>query len=454
MNSPKGKSALVIGGSMAGLLTARILSNHFEKVTIIERDLMHNFPESRKGQPHTAHVHALHAKGLNIITTYFPDLLESMQSAGIPLIDPGESMRWYCYGGYRARFTFGMKAIPTSRPFLEWHIRQRVTALPNVTVKDGYAVEKLLAGDNQQIRGLEIKKQGKNTGSETVMADLVVDSSGRGSRSPKWLEELGYHKPAESTVTCGTGYATRLYARDVSKPGSGDWVFITPQAPRERRAGAAVPVEGDKWLLGLGGWHGDHSPTNEEGFIDFARSLPAPDIYNIITTSTPLSDIVSYKFPASLRRHYEKMDRFPQRYLVLGDAVCSFNPLYGQGMTSAAMQAAALDSLLIAQKNLDDLYKPYFKQIAKIVDIPWQTAVGEDFRYPQTQGKKAPGTDLINSYIDKVHLATHHDPIVGAALFKVLNMMEPPTSLLNPKILWRVLRNKVPKQPVKEMVTA
>jgi hypothetical protein len=118
------------------------------------------------------------------------------------------------------------------------------------------------------------------------------------------------------------------------------------------------------------------------------------------------------------------------------------------------MQAAALDSLLTAQKNLDDLYKPYFKQIAKIVDIPWQTAVGEDFRYPQTQGKKAPGTDLINSYIDKVHLATHHDPIVGAALFKVLNMMEPPTSLLNPKILWRVLRNKVPKQPVKEMVTA
>jgi hypothetical protein len=255
-------------------------------------------------------------------------------------------------------------------------------------------------------------------------------------------------------VTCGTGYATRLYARDVSQPGNGDWVFITPQAPRERRAGAAIPIEGDKWIVGLGGWHGDHSPSDEEGFKAFARSLPAPDIYHIIATSTPLSDIVSYKFAASMRRHYEKMDRFPQRYLIIGDAACSFNPLYGQGMTSAAMQAAALDKLLTSQKNLDDLYKPYFKQIAQIVDMPWQTAVGEDFRYPQTKGTKAPGTDLINSYIDKVHLATHHDPVVGAAFLKVMSMMEPPTSLLRPHILWRVFRGQGPKPSVKKMVTA
>jgi hypothetical protein len=148
------------------------------------------------------------------------------------------------------------------------------------------------------------------------------------------------------------------------------------------------------------------------------------------------------------------MERFPRRFLIAGDAVCSFNPVYGQGMTSAAMQAAALDTLLKEHQNLDDITKPYFKKIARIVDIPWQTAVGEDFRFPQTKGKKAPGTDFINAYIDRVHRATHHDPVVGAAFLKVMNMIEPPASLLSPAILWRVLRNKAPRQPAEKMVTA
>jgi 2-polyprenyl-6-methoxyphenol hydroxylase-like FAD-dependent oxidoreductase len=454
MSHTREKSALVIGGSMAGLLTARILSDHFGKVTIIERDLVHDFPESRKGQPHTAHVHGLLVQGFKIVSRYFPDLLEGLQSGGSPLLDMAQNMRWYCHGGYRARFEFGLKGVITSRPFLEWHIRQRVQSLSNITIKDGYSAERLLASDNsKQITGLQVKRTGTDTKAEEIQADLIVDASGRGSRSPRWLEELGYGKPAETSVGCGAGYATRLYARDTSQPGSQDWIFVTPQAPRESRMGAAFPVEDNKWILGLAGWHGDHAPTDEEGFIKYAKSLPAPDIYHIATTATPLSDIVTYKFAASLRHHYEKMERFPRRFLI-GDAVCSFNPVYGQGMTSAAMQAAALDTLLKEHQNLDDITKPYFKKIARIVDIPWQTAVGEDFRFPQTKGKKAPGTDFINAYIDRVHRATHHDPVVGAAFLKVMNMIEPPASLLSPAILWRVLRNKAPRQPAEKMVTA
>jgi 2-polyprenyl-6-methoxyphenol hydroxylase-like FAD-dependent oxidoreductase len=455
MNNLHRNSALVIGGSFAGLLAARILSDYFEKVTIIERDLMHNFPESRKGQPQTRHLHGLLVQGFKIITRYFPDLMEGLLSGGTPLLDMGQSMRWYCYGGYRAKFELGMKGIITSRPFLEWHIRQRVTALPNVTVLDGFSAEKLLASDDhKQIIGLQIRNSEKDLEPQTLLADLVIDTSGRGSRSPKWLEELGYNKPEESTVTCGAGYTTRIYRRDVFQPASLNWISITPEAPRQYTFGGVFPIENGKWMIALGGWHGHHAPATEDGFKDFAKSLPAPDVYNIIANATPLSEFITYKFPASLRRHYEKLEHFPDGYLVLGDAVCSFNPIYAQGMTSAAMQAATLDTLLKEQPGLSGIFKLYFKQVAKIVDIPWQTAVTEDFRFPETKGKKAPGTDLINAYMDHVHRATHHDPIVGAAFLKVLNMIEPPTSLLSPQILWRVLRNTITRRLVSQNVTA
>ncbi len=454
MNKVHGESALVIGGSLAGLLTARMLSDHFEEVTIVERDPMLNVPEARKGQAQTRHLHGLLAQGLHIMSGYFPDLAEGLLSSGNPFLDMGQSMRWYCYGDYRARFESGLKSIVTSRPFLEWHIRQRVMALPNVTVCDGYTVEKLLTSeDHRQVIGLQLVASGDGSDSKTLFADLVTDASGRGSRSPRWLEELGYGRPEESTVTCGTSYATRLYQRDPSQPGSQDWIFITPEAPREYRAGGAFPIENGRWIVSLGGWHGHHAPPDEEGFMAYAKSLPVPDLYHIIAASTPLSDIVSYRFPASQRRHYEKQQDFPEGYLVLGDAVCSFNPLYGQGMTSAALQAAALDKLLKERPSLTGIRKLYFRQVAKIVDMPWQTAVGEDFRFPETKGKKAVGTNFINTYMDHVHRATHHDAIIGATFLKVMNMIEPPTSLLRPRILWRVLQNMARRKLAREKAT-
>ena len=152
-----------------------------------------------------------------------------------------------------------------------------------------------------------------------------------------------------------------------------------------------------------------------------------------------MSDIVSHKFPSSLRRYYDKLARFPAGYLVLGDAVSSFNPTYGQGMASAALQVAELDKLLTSRPTLDGLAKLFFKRAAKVVDIPWQLAVGEDFRFPQTQGAKPAGVDLLNRYVARVHRASQHDEVVTAAFLKVMNLMEPPTSLLKPRILWRVM---------------
>lgn len=436
-----GKEAIVIGGSMAGLLTARVLSDHFERVTLVERDKFNDQPESRKGQPHTRHLHGLLAQGLQIMSHYFPDLSQALAEGGAMVGDMGERMRWYCYGGYRTRFTLGIPGATMSRPFLEWQIRRRVQALPNVTVLDECDVERpVTAATNERVVGVEVVHRAQENRRETLHADLVVDAAGRGSSAPKWLEALGYTRAAENSVKVNVGYATRIYRRNPHEAGAEDWILVTPVAPAERRFGGAFPIEGDRWVVTVGGWAGDHATTDESTFTAFAKSLPASDLYDIMCKNEAISDIVTYKFPASLRRHYEKLNRFPEGYLVLGDAVCSFNPLYGQGMTTAAIQAQTLDELLTERKGaLDGLWRVFFKQVAKAIDIPWQTAVGEDFRFPETEGKKAPGTDFINAYVARVHRCSHTDPVVCKAFIEVMNLLKPPTSLFHPALLWRVL---------------
>ncbi len=222
-------------------------------------------------------------------------------------------------------------------------------------------------------------------------------------------------------------------------PRGKEWFLITPEAPKETRFGGMFPAEGNRWIVSLGGWMGDHAPTDEQGFLAYAASLPASDIFDVMRTAEPISEIMPYKFTSSLRHHYEKLAQFPEGLLVLGDAVCSFNPTYGQGMTSAAMQAAALDNLLAQpSSNAPQLAPMFFKRAAKIIDTPWQLAVGEDFRFPLTTGPKPPGVDLINRYVAQVHRATSVDVEVGRAFLNVMNLFAPPSSLMAPAMMFRV----------------
>lgn len=449
--SPKlpNKIAIVIGGSMAGLLTARILSNHFTQVLLLERDKINDQPEARKGQPHTRHLHALLAKGLETMLTYFPTLVDELKEGGAIITDMGQTLRWHVVGGYRRQFPSGMMGALMSRPFLEWQIRRQVVALPNVQVLDECAIEGLVfSTDHSRVTGVTLQRRNSDQDATTLMADLVVDASGRGSASPKWLAEGGYTEPTESFVKVNVGYATRLYRRKPGDLEGAELLLIASAPPHGKRTGMLLPMEGDRWGCTLGGWSGDHPPLDEAGFMAFAQSLPTPELYHILKRLEPISEIVPHKFPGSLRHHYEGLQRFPEGYLVLGDAICSFNPVYGQGMTSATLQAAALDHLLTGRTALTGLWRDFFKAAAKVVEIPWQSAVGEDFRYPETAGKKPAGIDLLNAYVTKVHLATHHDTTVYLAFLKVMNLMATPTSLFHPKILWRVLWGKPRTQTV------
>ncbi len=438
MSEPLGRHAAVIGASMAGLLAARVLSDHFASVTILERDEVVDEAIARKGQPHARHLHALLAEGLRRLEHYFPDLRRDLSDGGAVIGDMGQDIRWYAFGGFRRQFPSGMTGALMSRPFLEQCIRRRVQALPNVTIRGGTQVDALVPDPGRaRVTGLQLKA--RDGSAEVLATDLVVDTSGRGSATPKWLEALGYSRPAETAITIHMGYATRVFRR---KPGDLDGaklLMVLGTSPVERACNV-IPVEGERWIATLTGWGGDYPPDDEAGFLEFARSLPCPDAHAMLTRLEPISDIVQHRLPANLRRHYERLPRFPERYLVMGDAVSSFNPAYAQGMTSAAMQAGARAEALRGSRDLTCLTRRVFPRLAAMVDRPWQLAAGEDFRFRATTGPKPFGTDLVNAYVERVHRATHTDTVVYGVFLDVMNLVRPPTSLMHPGIVWRVLR--------------
>jgi 2-polyprenyl-6-methoxyphenol hydroxylase-like FAD-dependent oxidoreductase len=438
MSRTLGREAVVIGASMAGLLAARVLSDRFEHVTILERDEVRDDAVPRKGQPHARHLHALLAEGLRLFDRYFPDLREALRAGGVVFGDMGADIRWFAFGGYRRQFPSGMIGALMSRPFLEQCVRRLVQALPNVTIRSGAHVDELVTtSDRKQVTGIRLKAAADSP-AEILEADLVVDASGRGSATPRWLETLGYAKPPESIVTVNMGYATRVFRRQPGDLDGAKLLMVASSPPGPERACNVFPVEGDRWMATETGWGGDYPPADEAGFLEFARSLPAPDAYDLIRRLEPISDIIQHRLPSNLRRHYERLDRFPERYLVVGDAVSSFNPVYAQGMTSAVMQIAALDDALGA--GLDGLPRRAFPRLAKMVDRPWRLAAGEDFRMKGTSGAKPPGTDLINPYVARVHRATHRDVLVYSVFLDVMNLVRPATALMQPRIVWRVLR--------------
>ncbi|MEZ4734601.1 MAG: hypothetical protein R3E79_46515 [Caldilineaceae bacterium] len=283
ISSTNFQRAIVIGGSMAGLLTARVLSNHFTQVILLERDEIRDQPEARKGQPQTRHLHGLLAKGLETMLAYFPTLVEDLIAGGALVTDMGQGMRWYTFGGYRRQFQSGMTGALMSRPFLEWQIRRHVLALPNVRVIDGCAVEGLTMNvERSRVTGVQLSRGNGDPQATTLTADLVVDAGGRGSASPKWLAEIGYAKPVVSLVKARVGYATRLYRRKPGDLDGADLLMIAPDAPHGKRTGLIFPL---KATAGSAPWAAGPATIRRPmrpafwPCPKFARSRSTPDAY-------------------------------------------------------------------------------------------------------------------------------------------------------------------------------
>ncbi|WP_108869630.1 FAD-dependent monooxygenase [Aquimarina aquimarini] len=436
----KKQHAIVLGGSLGGLMTARVLSDYYKKVTIVEKNKVTFLPETRKGQSHTKHLHYLQYVALSTMLRYYPNLEEQLLDHGAIKIDWGDSLNYYSNGGYKKKFTKGIDVITMSRPLLEHLIRENTLAISNIELRDqSLSKELLISEDKKRVTGVLIKQKDTDE-SSSIQADLVVDTTGRGSSMPKWLKEIGYDAPKESKVKINLIYSTRIYDRDPKDPRGNDRIFYKPTPPKEKLGAGLMPVEGNRWMLTQGGCHGSIPSTEHKDILEFLKGLPCSDIYDIISKSEPLGEAVSYKFKESLWRHYEKLNKFPVGLLVLGDAIFSFNPIYAQGMTSASLQVAELDKLLKNNTSDNTLASQYFKEIKKIGNRCWSSSTGEDFRYPETTGKRPLLINLTNTYLNHVIKVSNKDRIVSEAFLSVAMMLKPPISLFNPRILWRLIK--------------
>jgi 2-polyprenyl-6-methoxyphenol hydroxylase-like FAD-dependent oxidoreductase len=440
--------AVVVGASLAGLMAARVLSKHFDRVTIIERDSLPESIGARRGAPQGRHVHALLIRGQQIMDSLFPGFIASLEERGATHVNNGTERRWHHFGCWKTCFRTDLTSISVSRPTLEHEMRRRVAQLPNVTIVNNavlarYAVEWAEDWTSARITGVFVRTRGPEMPEELLRADLVIDASGRGSTTPRQLKELGYLPPPESTVKVNFGYASRIYE---PPPGSRDWkaMYVIDRAP-DTRGGLIFPIEGNRWMVTLFGWHGDHPSADEAGFLDFARSLPVRDLYDAIRGAQALTAPISHGFPASFRRHYERLTRFPAGLLVMGDALCSFNPVYGQGMTVSALEAELLEKCLSrllsrGATGIEALTKDFRLRAAEVVELPWQLASAEDLRFPQTVGKRPVRLRFIHWYMAKLHEATGFSPLVAERFNAVMNMIAPRSGLFGWEVIRELLR--------------
>ncbi|MEU4624865.1 FAD-dependent oxidoreductase [Actinoplanes sp. NPDC023801] len=427
--------AVVIGAGMAGLAAARVLADRFARVTVLDRDTLPAGAESRRGVPQGAHPHALLAVGRTALEKLFPGLTDELVESGARWIDVVRDAIVWQLDGHRVRADSGIEVLCMSRPLLESCVRRRLLTMPNVEVRADTAVAGLAGQAGERVTGVELADGGK------LPADLVVDASGRGSRSDSWLRDLGFPAAPESVITIRMHYTTRLVRGRFDRLGGPGVLVAAESPPGQRRYGAAFPVEGDGWFVTLGGYHGDRAPTDPEGFQRFADELPESSIAELLRGTEPLSDPVGYSFPTSRRRHFERIRLVPAGYVAVGDALCSFNPVYGHGMTVAALEAITLGECLDRSDSTDaQLARDFYRRSAGLIAVAWDMAASADFAYSGTTGPRPRGLAVTHWYQRRVVRATHVSAEVAEAILRVQHLIEPATILLRPTMVAKVLR--------------
>jgi len=429
--------AVVMGGSMAGLLAARALSPHFARVTLIERDALHDAETYRKGVPQGRHLHVLLAAGLEALDRLFQGFRAEAITRGATQVDIGDFGALYLRGVLQPKVVTGASSLMLSRTALERCVRDQLKQIPNIQFRTGCSVHGVL-GNARAVTGVRVT--GETLGVlEDLTADLVIDATGRGSKVPSWLEGLGLPSPKEDVVRSKVSYASCTIARRPEHLGGAPSWVITPTPPLTH-FGAALALEGERYVISFTTYVGETGPASYEEMITHARALPYPGLHELLRTAEPLSDVVQMHDAVSRRRRYEKLSRFPDGLLVIGDAMCNFNPAYGQGMSVAALEAELLQRTL--QAGTHQLARRFFTNAAKIIDAPWMLATGADFQWEAVEGKRPFGNALINAYVARVIKTAGRDSVVRERLLRVMHLLRAPESLFAPAIARRVLLSR------------
>lgn len=424
---------VVLGGSVAGLLAARVLSDHAAEVVVVERDALPDEPRSRRGVPQGRHVHGLLSRGLTEIEALFPGITGELVAAGAIAADPGVDLHWYVDGVRKPPAAVG-DGIACTRPFLEWHIRRRLLAVPGVQIVQARAEG--LTESAGRVDGVTLSG-GEGEGGH-VGGDVVVDCTGGSTGMGGWLTALGYEPPPERRVSVDLGYATRFYRRGPHDRLDGALAALSlTQDIGRARGGGAFAVEDDRWMVTVGGYNHDQPTADPDEFAARVASEPVPALRRLIADGEPVTDVATYRYAASVRRDFDRIERLPGGLLAAGDAVARFNPLYGQGMTSAALHAVTLGRYLASGASPHEPARSYFRHLRRAVDSVWRISATEDFRLPHVTGNRPYGLWFAHRVSSLYTRATLKDAEMHRLFLLVLNFQARPEALMRPDNLAR-----------------
>jgi 2-polyprenyl-6-methoxyphenol hydroxylase-like FAD-dependent oxidoreductase len=451
-----GERAVVLGASMGGLLAARVLAEFFGTVTVVERDVLPDDPAVRRGVPQGRHVHVLLARGAQILDELFPGFLNELVADGAPVWDDGElSDLHLSFGGHEilrsgqiAREPKALAVYMPSRPFLECHVRRRLQAMSNVTILAGHEVIELMStADRGRVTGVRVVNRDGGAEQE-LTAGVVMDAMGRGAHTPTFLERLDYGRPVEDHIVMHTNYVSQLLR--IPQGTLKEMLVDIGPAP-DRPAGMFLTgYENDTWMFTVFGMAGHQPPRDLAGMLSFAQEYCPAHLIAAIRAAEPIGEVAHHHMPSSQWRRYDKMDQLPDGLLVCGDAMCSVNPIYGQGMTLAALEVATLRECL--RGGGSDLPRRYFRASAKPIGVAWQMVASSDLTFPAVAGRRSRLMRVTKRLLDWALTACESDLDVAVRFFKVNGLIYSPIRLLHPAFVYRVAvvnvrRRRADRQP-------
>ncbi|MFD9686660.1 FAD-dependent oxidoreductase [Kitasatospora sp. NPDC059088] len=438
--------ALVLGAGISGLCAARALSGFFEHVTVVERDTYPQPPDVRRGVPQGAHVHSLTPGGAQVLAELFPGLVEELAADGGTLAGALDELDIVFFGSRLRQVPLG-RVLQVSRPFLEDRLRERVRALPGVTLRSGLEATAPITADPitagpARVGGVRLARPGEPDSAEAVHADLVVDAMGRAGRGAAWLRSLGYRAPSTARLAVDVAYASRRYRVAPGALGAAKGVLIGATTTRPRGA-VLTQQEHDAWVLSLYGFgKDDHPPLSPERFLDFAEDLLPAGTSTALRNAEPITGVSSFAYPASLRRDFHRLRRLPDGLISTGDALCSLNPIYGAGMTVAALEARALRRCLAAGPA--SLPRRFYREAARAVRLPWLFSTMADRAMPQVPGTHPAVAGLLARSFQATMRAAAEDARVATAVWNAVSLTGSPAELAAPRVMAAVLRHWSP----------
>jgi 2-polyprenyl-6-methoxyphenol hydroxylase-like FAD-dependent oxidoreductase len=437
------EKAIIIGGGISGKLAARVLSDFFEEVLILERDQEAEGPFPRKGARQGEHLHALLHAGQYGLEELFPGITEKFHQSGAVKINSTKDLAWFHHGAWKLRYDGGYTTTLQTRPHLEWHMNQYIKDIPNVTVLFNKEVKDYIyQADDNRIYGVEVKDL-KDGAAITLTADLIVDASGSSSISAAWFKKAGVQIPIEK-VDIGLSYVSQMFQLTESQ--SRDWTIklVYPNPPLEKIGGTISKVENNRYMVTVIGYQNEIQEKevlkSEGGFRELTKRLPKLDIYEEITSAVPLTNISVYRVPQITWKRFEKMKELPKGLLLIGDTVCRIDPVFGQGMSIAVIEALALQEVFKSnQDSFQSKITSFHKKVSRIIKPIWEMVIAEDFRYPGVTGKKPFALSIRQWYAKRIFLLSAQSEEVYDSFIKVMNLTRPMEYLFRVPVVARVL---------------